>query len=167
LDATTALVTFGAGLVGVLLGGLIARRNEKRAQGERLLVEALNDAVTAIAEVAGGEGKRAQNRYASAMSRIALHASPPVLARFREFQEDATTTTYEGRARLIAALQAARTELGHDQAETHDLAVLLFGDDRTASERITAASCNVWRDGHRIERQPLGIDPDALQVRRD
>ena len=138
MDILTAVITFAVGLGGVALGGLLARRNEKRAQGERLLVEALNDAMTAIAEVAGGEGKAAQNRYASATSRIALHASPAVVARFREFQDDADTTTADGRQRLLAAVQAARQELGHGQARDSDLAVLLFGPDR----RRIAARCN-------------------------
>lgn len=129
MDALTALITFGAGVGGVLLGGFLARRNEKQAQGDRLLVEALNDAVTAIAEVAGGGGGAAQNRYASATSRIALHASPEVVARFRQFQDDATTATADGRARLIAALQEARRELGHGRVGDDDLYVLLFGSD--------------------------------------
>jgi len=143
MDALTALITFAAGLGGVALGGLLARRNEKQAHGERLLVEALNDAMTAIADVAGGEGKAAQNRYASATSRIALHASPPVLARFREFQDDADTTTADGRQRLLAAVQAARRELAHGKARDDDLSVLLFGPD----ERRTAARCN-WSPHH-------------------
>ena len=99
VDAVTALITFAAGLGGVILGGWLARRNEKKAQGERLLVQAMNDAATAIAEVASGEGRAAQNRYASAVSRIALHASPDVISRFRSFQDDATTSTADGRRR--------------------------------------------------------------------
>jgi hypothetical protein len=129
VDVAVALITLAVGLVGVVLGGLLARRNEKRAQGERLLVEAFNDAATAIAEVAGGEGKEAQNRYASAVSRIALHASPAVISKFRDFQEDATTSTVGGRARLIAAVQEARKELCHGQAPDDEIAVLLFGND--------------------------------------
>lgn len=117
MNVAIALITLVAGLVGVVLGGFLARRNEKRAHGERLLVEALNDAVTAIADVAGGEGKAAQNRYASAMSRIALHASPGVISEFREFQDDATTATKDGRARFVDAVQQARRELGHGEAD--------------------------------------------------
>lgn len=123
----------------MLLGGLLARRNEKRAQGERLLVEALNDAVTAIAEVAGGDGKRAQSRYASAMARIALHASSGVVAKFRAFQDDATTTTALGRSLLLEALQAARAELGHDKADDEDVATLLFGS--VAVHGVATARC--------------------------
>lgn len=141
MDAITALITFAAGLGGVILGGLLSRRNERRAHGERLLVEALNDAVTAIADVAGGEGKTAQNRYASATSRIALHASPEVVAKFRDFQNDATTATTDGRVRLIAAIQEARHELGHGQANDDDLAVLLFGNPEP-DDRPVAARCN-------------------------
>jgi hypothetical protein len=141
VDAITAFITFAAGLGGVILGGLLSRRNERQAHGERLLVEALNDAVTAIADVAGGEGKTAQNRYASATSRIALHASPEVIAKFRDFQNDPTTATKDGRARLIAAIQAARRELGHGQADDDDMAVLLFGNSEP-DHRPIAARCN-------------------------
>jgi len=140
MDLPIAMITFAAGLTGVILGGLVSRRNEKKAYGERLLVEALNDAATAIAEVAGGEGKGAQNRYASAMSRIALHASPGVISKFRDFQDDATTTTADGRERLIDAVQEARRELGHEQADDKDLAILLFGNSEP-QERFMAR-CN-------------------------
>jgi hypothetical protein len=122
----TAAIGVAAGLGGVLLGGFLSRRNERKAQGERLLVEALNDAVSAIAEVAGGD-RAAQQRYASAVSRIALHSPPYVLESFRLFQDDATTVTGEGRKRLIRAVQAAREELGHRPARDEDIAVLLFG----------------------------------------
>lgn len=110
--------------------GLPFRRNEKRAQGERLLVEALNDAVSAIADVAGGD-ETAQRRYASAASRIALHSPPSVLTEFRIFQDEGTTITREGQERLVAAVQAARRELGHRKASDIDLAVLLFGRSGT------------------------------------
>lgn len=127
VDGFTALITFAAGLGGVVVGGLLSRHNEKKALGERLLVEALNDAGTAIAHVAGGEGQSAQTRYASALKRIALHASPAVISGFRGFQDDATTETDDGRVRLIAAVQAARRELGKGDASDEDIAVLLFG----------------------------------------
>jgi hypothetical protein len=140
VEVAAALSTLAAGLIGVVLGGLLTRRNEKRAQGERLLVEALNDAATAIAEVAGGEGKSAQNRYASAMSRIALHASPRVVSRFRKFQNDPTTATQDGRTRLIDAVQQARLELGHGKASSEDLAVLLFGN--TEPDKRFTAQCD-------------------------
>ncbi|HEX5374678.1 MAG TPA: hypothetical protein VFW48_00815 [Solirubrobacterales bacterium] len=142
MEVAAALSTLGAGLIGIILGALLARRNEKRAQGERLLVEALNDAATAIAEVAGGEGKSAQNRYASAMSRIALHASPRVVSQFREFQNDPTTATQDGRTRLINAVQQARLELGHGKASDEDLAVLLFGDVKP--DKRFFAQCDTW-----------------------
>ncbi len=142
MNTLTALITFAVGFGGVILGGLLSRHNERRAHGERLLVEALNDAATAIADVAGGEGKPAQSRYASAMSRIALHASPAVIARFREFQDDATTTTPDGRLRLIEAVLEARRELGHGRVDSEDLAVLLFGSTEP-DERFTA-DCKTW-----------------------
>lgn len=127
MDVAVALVTLFVGLVGVVLGGLFTRRNEKKAQGERLLVEALNDAMTAVSDVANGDGAEAQKRYASAVSRIALHASPSVISKFRVFQDDATTGTPDGRARLISAIQEARKELDHGRASDEDIGVLLFG----------------------------------------
>jgi hypothetical protein len=145
VEVVVALITLAVGLVGVVLGGLLTRRNEKSAQGERLLVEALNDAVTAIAEVASGEGKSAQNRYASAMSRIALHASPRVISHFREFQDDATTATQDGQVRFIEAVQQARLELGHGKANEEDLAVLLFGNTKP-TERFMAQCQTVRAD---------------------
>src|SRR6476620_819338 len=159
MDILTAVITFVVGLGGVALGGLLARRNEKRAHGDRLLVEALNDAMTAIAGVAGGEGKAAQNSYASATSRIALHAAPAVVASFREFQDDAKTTTVDGRQRLLAAVQSARGELGHGQAQDGDLAVLLFGPDK----RRIAARCNFSKFDVSLDPrdEPQGRAPGA------
>jgi hypothetical protein len=132
MDAITALITFAAGLGGVALGGFLARRNERQAQGDRLLVEAINDALTATAEVAQIGDRAAQSRYGSALARIALHASPRVIERFREFQDDATTNTASGRARFLAAVQEARRELGQSPVNEGDIAVLLFGS--TSSE---------------------------------
>jgi hypothetical protein len=164
VDLAIALITLFVGLLGVVVGGFLTRRNEKRSQGERLLVEALNDAATAIAEVANGVGPTAQHRYASAISRIALHGSPSVIAAFREFQDDATTSTDEGRARLLAAVQQARQELGHVEASDQDIAVLLFGSTepkkrfcpRCGSDRIrpgeeTCFKCSVPERGLRAE----------------
>jgi len=154
VEVAIALGTLAVGLVGVVLGALLTRQNNKRAYGERLLVEALNDAATAIAEVAGGEGKSAQNRYASAVSRIALHASPGVIAKFRAFQDDPTTTTTDGRARLIEAFDAARKELGHKDADEEDIAVLLFGG--TEPSLMFRAKCEttpyVAKGGVLVER---------------
>jgi hypothetical protein len=124
---STAIVAAASALLGVSLGALLNRRNEKRAQADRLLVDALNDAVAAIADVAQTQGREAQARYGSAVGRIALHASPPVVAAFRRFQDDANTTTTDGRSRLLAAIQVARHELGHESADEGDLGVLLFG----------------------------------------
>jgi type II secretory pathway pseudopilin PulG len=124
LGAVIALI---AGIGGVGLGAMLSRRNERRAQAERLLVEALNDAVRAIASVAGGQGPEAQRLYAAAVSRVALHGSPTVITAFRRFQDDATTVTDEGRNRLLEAIRAARIELGHRAANDEDLWVLLFG----------------------------------------
>jgi hypothetical protein len=121
------IAALGAGLVGVVLGAWLTRRNEKQAASERLLVEALSDALRAIAEIANGAGSEAQAAYASALSRLALHASPAVIGAFRAFQADATTVTADGRRRLLAALAAARAELGQPAVSQGDLAILLFG----------------------------------------
>jgi hypothetical protein len=135
MDALGALITFVVGVGGATLGAVLARRNDRRAQAERLLVEALNDAVQAIASVAGGAGAEAQRAYASAVSRVALHGSPTVIAAFRRFQDDATTTTVDGRRRLLAAVRSARDELGHRVASEADLSVLLFGSGPVVVER--------------------------------
>jgi hypothetical protein len=153
------LIPLVVGLIGVVVGGLLTRRNEKKAQGERLLVEALNDATTAIAEVAGGVGRPAQNRYASAMSRIALHASPGVISQFREFQDDATTATQDGRERFINAVQQARLELGHGRVNDEDLAVLLFGNSEP-KERFTA-QCETWAADLSSPRSRLVIEKEV------
>jgi len=126
VSAAAALVAVAVGFGGVVLGALLARRNERRSRSDVLLVEALNDATAAIAEAAvGTEG--AQQRYASALARIGLHGSPEVVTAFRVFQDDATTLTEDGRDRLVAALQVARRRLGHGAVSELDLQVLLFG----------------------------------------
>jgi hypothetical protein len=121
------LISGATAALGIVLGAWLTRRQARRAQAERLFVEALNDAVAAIAAVAGGAGQAAQRQYAGAMSRIALHASPVVVAAFRRFQDDATTATDSGRERFIAAVHLARRELGHEAAGDDDLSILLFG----------------------------------------
>jgi hypothetical protein len=120
----TALV----GLGGVALGALLARRHDKQATTERLLVEALNDVVGGIADVSNGV-PGAQARYASAQARIALHGRPPVVLAFRRFQDKASTLTTEGRTALVSAVQQARRSLGHDVIEDDDVAMLLFGHE--------------------------------------
>jgi hypothetical protein len=114
-------------VVGAVLGAWLARRNEKRAAAERLLLDTLSDVVDAIAAVAAGGRGEAQKRYASAMARLALHASPEVVAAFRRFQDDATTETADGRERFLSAVAAARHALGAQEADAADLAVLLWG----------------------------------------
>ncbi|MGN6258347.1 MAG: hypothetical protein ACTHN3_11450 [Solirubrobacterales bacterium] len=115
-----------AGVAGVALGAWLARRNEKQAATERLLVEAINDLVDAVAGVAQGV-PNAQAQYGSALARVALQGSPEVVRAFRHHQEEATTITPEGRRRLIAAIQQARKELGHQPLDDRDLEVMLFG----------------------------------------
>lgn len=129
VDALGAGITFAAGVGGVGLGALLARRNERRSANDRLLVEALNDVVGAVAEVAN-DVPGAQAKYASATSRIALHAPPAVVRAFREFQDVPTTATREGRDRLVAALKDARQALGHGSLLDDDIATLLFGAHR-------------------------------------
>jgi hypothetical protein len=57
----TAVIALIVGFGGVGLGALLARRNEKRSSSERLLTQALNDGVAAIAEIAAGGGADAQS----------------------------------------------------------------------------------------------------------
>lgn len=110
----------------------------------------------AIANVAGGAGPEAQRQYASATSRVALHGSPEVVAAFRRFQDDATTTTEDGRARLLAALRVARAELGHRVAAEEDLAVLLFGGGPVNVEP--------WALAQRQVRE--NVDVEAIETRK-
>jgi hypothetical protein len=127
VDAAAALFALIVGFGGVVLGALLTRRNEKQSRADDLLAQALNEAVAAIAEIANGAD--AQAPYASALARIALHAPPEVVEAWRRFQDDATTITDDGRARLVTALQAARSQLGHDSVSDADLHVLMFGPD--------------------------------------
>jgi hypothetical protein len=129
-----AIIAFIVGLGGVMLGAFLARRNEKQATVDRLLVGALNDLVSAIAEVAQTSDTTALARYGSAASRIALHAPPNVVAAFRDFQDDPTTETLDGKVRLLNALQVARNELGHGKVSDQDMSVLMFGE--SWSERL-------------------------------
>jgi hypothetical protein len=127
------VAALAGGVVGVALGGWLARRNEKRAATERLLVEAVSDVVDGIAGVAQGIPD-AQARYAAALARVAIHGSPEIVRAFSHHQEDATTITPEGRRRLVAAMQRARLELGHSRLDEHDLEVLLFGSRPSSAE---------------------------------
>jgi hypothetical protein len=56
---------------------------------------------------------------------MAMHGTPPVVATWRSFQDKATTETLEGRALMVAAIQATRAQLGHGPASDDDLHVLL------------------------------------------
>ena len=131
VSVSQIVIPAAAGLLGVASAAYLARRNEKRARAERLLVEAMSDMVSAIAEVAVTRDPAAQARYASASSRIALHGSPAIVAAFRRFNDDATTATEEGRVRLLQAFTVARRDLGAGVADERDLAVLLFGGERS------------------------------------
>lgn len=127
MDVLAAAGSFVIGLVGVALGAALTRRNTKRAEADRLLAEALNDVVAAIADVAHADSRESQARYASAVSRVALHAPDHVVTAFRAFQDDATTGTPEGRARFVAAVEEARRALARGSAHASELHVLLFG----------------------------------------
>jgi len=129
MDLAQLAITFAVGLAGVALGAWLSRRNEKHAHGERLLVAALSDAVEAVADVAAGE-EQAQRRYAGALARIALYASPQVIGALREFQNDATTLTRDGRERFVTAVQTVRRDLKLRSADREDITVLLFGSSR-------------------------------------
>lgn len=124
--AMEIVAALAAGVVGVALGAWLARRNEKRAATERLLVEAVSDVVDGIARVAQGSPD-AQALYAAALARVALHGSPEIVRAFSYHQEEATTLTPEGRHRLVAAMQQARLELGRQRLEERDLELMLFG----------------------------------------
>lgn len=127
VDVTALIVGLGGVALGALLTALLTRRNERRSRGDDLLAQAANDAIDAISQVAGGTSPDAQARYASAVSRVALHAAPQVVEAWRRFQDDATTETDDGRARMVTAIQSTRAQLGHGYASDADLHVLLFG----------------------------------------
>lgn len=121
------IVGLGGVALGSLLTALLTRRNQRRSRGDDLLAQTANDAIDAISQVAGGTSSDAQARYASAVSRVALHGAPQVVEAWRTFQDDATTETDDGRARMVAAIQSTRAQLGHGSASDADLHVLLFG----------------------------------------
>jgi hypothetical protein len=127
MDAGAVIVGFVGIALGAGLAALLTRRNERRSHADELLAQAVNDAINAIADVAAGISQDAQARYASAVSRVALHGSSQVVATWRLFQNDATTETDDGRNRLVAAVQSVRAQLGHGDAADSDLHVLLFG----------------------------------------
>jgi hypothetical protein len=127
VDVTALIVGLGGVALGSLLTALLTRRNERRSRGDDLLAQAANDAIDAISQVARGTSPDAQARYASAVSRVAMHGAPQVVAAWRSFQDDATTETNDGRARMVAAIQSTREQLGHGSASDADLHVLLFG----------------------------------------
>jgi hypothetical protein len=155
VSAATALVALIVGFGGVILGALLTRRNERRLRADDLLAQALNDAVAAISEVAGGSGD-ARALYASAVSRVALHAPPDVVESWRRFQDDATTTTEDGRTRLVAAIQSARTQLGHDPVPDADLHILLFGSGKASRQAVTQPTVERGRARHPA-RWPLCV----------
>jgi hypothetical protein len=138
------VLTIVVAVIAAGVGAYLTRRNDRAGHTDRLLAEALNDMVAAIAEVAGGAGPEAQARYASATSRIALHASPAVVAAFRAFQEDATTYTSDGRARLMEALldgglatraQGPREQAGH-RRRPKNLAVRIGWEARVSGTAL-------------------------------
>lgn len=120
------VISILAGLLGVGVGAYLSRRNARHDHADKLLAEALNELVSAVAHVAGGDVD-ARRRYAAATSRIVLHGSPELVSAFRAFQADATTETEDGRRRFISALQSARRELGRSPVDEAAAAVLLFG----------------------------------------
>jgi hypothetical protein len=142
MDAAVLLAP-AAAFAGVLLGAALTRRNDRRSRSDELLAEAVNDAVRAIAHVAASNSTdhQAQTDYAGAISRVAMHGGPSVVGDWRSFQDNATTETIEGRALLVAAVQATRKQLGHGPASDSDLNVLLFGPG--GPQRQTASRQNL------------------------
>ncbi|MDO8213537.1 hypothetical protein [Conexibacter sp. CPCC 206217] len=136
MSVAQAIVTVLVALGGIGLGALLSRHNERRSHADRLLVDALNDLVSAVAEVANGGGLDAQARYASAAARIALHAPGEVVEAFRAFQVNATTGTADGRSRFLHALQTARRATGADDVTNDQLAALIFGPPRPLREAV-------------------------------
>lgn len=139
----TFLVSALAALLGVFIGAGLARRNTRREHADRLLADALNDVVTAIAEVASGNAA-AQPRYAAAVSRIVLHGSPELVNTLQVFQQSATTATSQGRERFVDVVQAARKELGRRPLDTFDAQFLLFGGTEPHDELDTESRANDW-----------------------
>jgi hypothetical protein len=128
MTAVIALIVgLAGGAFGALVTGLFTRRNDRESRGDELLAQAANNAIDAIAEVVGGTSPGAKARYASAVAHVALHASPQVAETWRRFQDDPTTATDDGRARMVTAVQSVRTQLGHGYVSDADLHVLLFG----------------------------------------
>jgi hypothetical protein len=80
MDTSAVIVGFVGIALGALLTGLLTRQNERRSYADELLAQAVNDA---IALVASGKSPDAQTRYASAVSPVALHGSPRVVATWR------------------------------------------------------------------------------------
>jgi hypothetical protein len=117
-----------AGIAGVVIGAFLSRRNARQDHADKLLADALNDLVAAVAEVANGD-QTAQRRYASATSRIVLHGSPELVEAFCAFQVGATTADEDGRRRFKAAVQTARREFGRKPVSDEAATVLLFGPD--------------------------------------
>lgn len=128
VDVAAALIALAVGFGGVLLAAVLTRRNDRRSRGDELLAEAANDAIRAIARVAASNSTdaKAQADYGSAVSRVAMHGRPSVVAAWRSFQDNATTETKEGRTLMVAAIQATRAQLGHGPASDADLHVLLL-----------------------------------------
>jgi hypothetical protein len=81
VDPNAALITLAVGFGGVLLGAVPTRRNDRRSRADELLAEAANDAIRAIAYVAASNSTDAQpqTHYASAVSRVAMQATPSVV----------------------------------------------------------------------------------------
>ena len=149
-------------------GGLLARRNDRRSRSDALLVESLNDAVSAIAAAASGVPD-AQTRYASATSRVVPPRPPEVVAAFRHFQDDANTFTADGRGRLIAAILEARRHLGHVPVSSADAHVLLFGPGSSGARRLMPLdpldeALTAAQALHQVLKDERILEPRGLKV---
>jgi hypothetical protein len=163
MNVVAALIALAVGFGGVVLGARLTRRNDRRSRGDDLLARALSDAVAAISDVAAGTVPNAMASYGSAVARIALHAPPEVLQAWRYFQDDATTATEDGRARLVTAIQAARKQLGHGLVSDRNLHVLLFGPGGVGPVEFQALLSSVQAEmkttSHAELPEPPGVTP--------
>jgi hypothetical protein len=153
VNIAAALIALAVGFGGVLLGATLTRRNDRRSRADDLLARALSDAVAAISDVAAGTVPNAMASYGSAVARIALHAPPEVVEAWRLFQDNATTTTEDGRARLVTAMQAARKQLGHGPVSDQSVHILLFGPDGVGPVEFESVLSNVQEQVSEATRQ--------------
>jgi hypothetical protein len=161
VNVAAVLIALAVGFGGVLLGATLTRRNDRRSRADDLLARALSDAVAAISEVSAGTVPNAMASYGSAVGRIALHAPPEVVEAWRRFQDNATTTTEDGRARLVTAIQAARKQLGHGPVSDQNVHILLFGPGGVGPVEFESVLSSVQEQVNEATRH---AEPDGVPV---